>query len=69
MLSFLPDTVVTSVDLMLWVIVYLVNHPDSQRQIFDEVQKVCGSEGVSLRKRPEMPVTESFIMEVCNLYP
>ena len=62
---FIPDASRTAVEMTMWLSVYLVNHPESQQDIYDEVQRVCGSEGVSLKKRPEMPITESFIMEVC----
>ena len=63
-LAFLPDTFVTTVEMAMWLLLYVVNNQQSQQGIYDEVQRVCGLERVSFKKRPEMPITESFIMEV-----
>ena len=63
-LMFMPDASFTAFEMIVWVLLYLTNHPDTQDEIYREIQEVTGSKIAGLNLRSKMPVTESFIMEV-----
>ena len=63
-LTFMPDASFSTFDMAMWVLLYLTNHPDTQEEIYREIQEVTGSRIEGLYLRAKMPITESFIMEV-----
>ena len=50
-----------------WVIVYLVNSPNFQRDIHWQLEKVVGERRPSLNDRPNLPLIEATIMETLRL--
>ncbi|XP_053711484.1 cytochrome P450 2U1 isoform X2 [Synchiropus splendidus] len=58
----------TTTNSVLWVLLYMVLHPDVQDQVQAEIDKVVGKERpLSLTDRGSLPYTEATIMEVQRL--
>lgn len=68
LLILLPDTAATSVFMALWLFVFLLNFPEYETKILEEIREIKkGESHISMNDRPNMPVTESFIMEVFRM--
>ncbi|XP_035692181.1 cytochrome P450 2J6-like [Branchiostoma floridae] len=60
----------TSMNTQRWALLYLATHPDIQREVQEEVDRVVGRDApVSLAHRPEMPYTDAFLHEVLRIRP
>ncbi|XP_066301251.1 cytochrome P450 2J4-like [Branchiostoma lanceolatum] len=60
----------TSATTQRWALLYLATHPDVQRKVQEEVDRVVGREApVSVAHRPEMPYTDAFLYEVLRIRP
>lgn len=67
LLVFLPDALHTAVAMCQWVFLYLLHYPEYQDKIVREIREICSrkkSAVMSVKDRNDMPITESFIMEV-----
>ncbi|XP_022081701.1 cytochrome P450 2U1-like [Acanthaster planci] len=54
----------------LWIIIYMLRHPEIQKKIQEEVDRAVGADGVpSTTQREEMPFTCAFLMEIQRLRP
>ena len=48
-----------------WALVYLVNYPDVQEEMYKAIVKVVGTDRLpSLQDKTELPEVESFMMEI-----
>ena len=48
-----------------WALVYLVNYPDLQEEMYEAILKVTGTERLpSLQEKTKLPQVDAFMMEV-----
>ncbi len=60
----------TSSNTAAWACLELARHPQYQREVIEEVDKVYGNgEDLSFAALRELPITEGFVMETLRLHP
>lgn len=60
---FVAGTETTS-NLLRWMLVYLVNYPDIQEQLFNDISDAVGNERLpSLQDKPKLPLVDAFTEE------
>ena len=60
---FIAGTETTS-SALRWALVYLVNYPDIQEQLFQNIRDNVGTENLpSVQDKTKLPLVEAFIME------
>ena len=54
----------TTSNMLRWMLVYLVNYPDIQEQLFNDISDAVGNERLpSLQDKPKLPLVDAFTEE------
>ena len=62
-MAFIPDSISTIANLMVFMLLYIMLNPEVQKIVQEEIDNVCGSNPPSLDDRSKMPFTTATIME------
>ena len=64
LLDFFGAGTETTSSAVRWALVYLVNYPDIQEQLFQNIRDIVGTENLpSVQDKTKLPLVEAFIME------
>ncbi len=54
----------TTANTLSWAVMFMVNNPDCQAKVQEELDRVCGCREPSTSDRPNLPYTEATIWEI-----
>ena len=64
LLDFFGAGTETTSSALRWALVYLVNYPDIQELLFQNIRDIVGTENLpSVQDKTKLPLVEAFIME------
>ena len=64
LLDFFAAGTETTSSILLWALVYLVNNPDLQEQLFQDIRNKVGVDNLpSIKDKTKLPFVDAFMME------